>query len=97
MSDNLYFSSNPDREHLQKIKFGYVKGNDKNLINRLSDNTEQFSDHIYFTGIYTFSKTDKYKLPYKEVDKIISLIARYPDKIKILEEDIYDIKLPYIR
>ena len=96
MSDNLYFSSNPDREHLQKIKFGYVKGNDKNLINRLSDNTEQFSDHSYFTGIYTFSKTDKYKLPYKEVDKIISLIARYPDKIKILE-DIYDIKLPYMR
>ena len=95
MSDNLYFSSNPDREHLQKIRFGYVKGNDKNLINRLSDNTEQFSDHSYFTGIYTFSKTDKYKLPYKEVDKIISFIARYPDKITILE-DIYDIKLPYM-
>ena len=96
MTENFYFSSNPDREYLQKIKFGYVYGDYHNLINRLSDNSEQFSDRSYFTDVYVFSKTDKYKLPYKEIDKIISLIVRYPDKIKILE-DIYDIKLCYMR
>ena len=96
MTENFYFSSNPDREYLQKIKFGYVYGDYHNLINRLSDNSEQFSDRSYFTDVYVFSKTDKYKLPYKEIDKIISLIVRYPDKIKILE-DIYDIKLSYMR
>ena len=96
MSENFYFSLNPDRVKLNKIKFGYVSGNRDNLINRLSNSTEQFSDHSYYTDIYVFSKTSNYKLDYREIDKIVSLIARYVNKIQIIEE-IYDIELPLMR
>lgn len=91
--ENIYIKKNPDWK--DKIKYGYVKGDNKNLINRLCDSSEEHSELSEFTTILSFEKTYEYKLHYKEIDKIVSLIG--PVK-KILEivENIYNIKLPLL-
>ena len=83
--DNIYISTNPDRKKLCKSKYGYVNGDKKNLANRLSDSSEQFSDFGHFTHGFSFEKTDKYK-EYNIIDKLISLGCRNPEYIKHLEE-----------
>lgn len=92
--ENIYIKKNPDWK--DKIKYGYVKGDNKNLINRLSDSLEEHSELSEFTNILSFEKTDEYKLHFKEIDKIVSLIAPHKDKIEIVE-NIYDLKLPLLR
>jgi len=91
--ENFYLKKNPDWEN--KTKYGYVEGNDKNLINRLKDSTEEHSELSNFTNIYKFVKMDNYKL-YKEIDKIASLIGSDIKKIKIVEE-MYGVELPLLR
>ena len=91
--DNFYLKKNKDWE--DKTKYGYVKGNDTNLINRLNDSTEEHSELSNFYGILSFHKTNGYKLHYKEIDKIISLIGPNIEQIKAVE-DIYGIKLPLL-
>lgn len=92
--ENIYIKKNPDWK--DKIKYGYVKGDNKNLINRLSDSSEEHSELSEFISILSFEKTNEYKLHYKEIDKIVSLIAPHKDKIEIVE-NIYDSKLPLLR
>lgn len=92
--ENIYIKKNPDWE--DKIKYGYVKGDDKNLINRLSDSSEEHSELSEFTNILSFEKTDEYKLYYKVFDKIVSFIGPDIKKIEIVEK-IYDLKLPLFR
>ena len=94
--DNIYIKYNNDWKHEDKCKYGYVEGEDKNLVNRLSDSTEDHSELSYFTNILSFHKTNEYKLGFKEIDKIISLICPHFDKITIVE-NIYGFKLPLLR
>jgi superfamily II DNA or RNA helicase len=92
----IYIKENPDWNYQKKNKYGYVKGENTNLIKRLHDSTEEHSELSKFIQIYSFEKTDDYKLDYKEIDKIFSLIA--PDEMKIEDvENFYDIKLPLLK
>ena len=88
--ENFYLKKNPDWEN--KTKYGYVEGEDKNLVNRLSDSSEEHSELSNFTNIYGFEKMDNYKL-YKEIDKIVSIIGS--NRIRLVE-NIYGIKLPLL-
>ena len=92
--ENLYIKKNPDWEN--KTKYGYVNGDNVNLVNRLNDSKEEHSELSEFTNILAFKKTNEYKLGFKEIDKIVSLIAPHKDKIEIVE-NIYDLKLPLLR
>jgi len=99
MSECIYVKYNPEWDHEDKLKYGYVhrKDGDKNLSNRLCDSREEHSELSKFIGIYAFEKTEYYKLTcYNEIDKILSLIAPNFEKIKIVEE-IYGITLPLLR
>ena len=91
--ENLYIKKNPDWEN--KTKYGYVNGDNVNLVNRLNDSKDEHSELSEFTNILAFKKTNEYKLGFKEIDKIVSLIAPHKDKIEILE-NIYGIKLPLL-
>ena len=95
-SNNIYIKQNPDWEPGNKVKYGYVWGDIENIINRLMDSTEEHSEHSTMKNIYTINKNKGYLLPYKEIDKIFSLIASDANKIKIVEE-IYSIQLPLLR
>ena len=88
--ENFYLKKNPDWEN--KTKYGYVEGEDKNLVNRLTDSSEEHSELSNFTNIYGFEKMDNYKL-YKEIDKIVSIIGS--NRIRLVE-NIYGIKLPLL-
>ena len=92
--ENIYMKKNPD--WIDKIKYGYVTGDNKNLINRLSDSSEEHSELSEFTNILSFEKTNEYKLPYKEIDKIVSLIGPDIKKIEIVEK-IYNLKISLFR
>ena len=92
--DNFYLKFNKDWINSQK--FGYVNGNKSNLVNRLNDSVEEHSELSKFTKIFVFKKTDKYNLPYKEIDKIVSLIGSCEEKILILE-DYFGLELKYLR
>jgi len=97
MTSNIYIKDNPDWNHENKYKYGYVEGNGQNLINRLCDSTEEHSESSKFTNIYSFEKTDEYKINcYNEIDKIISLVGSNIDKIKMIEE-MYGVELPLLR
>jgi hypothetical protein len=92
MSDNVYLKENDDWKH--KIKYGYVNGTSENLVNRLSDSSEH-SERSEFIHIYTFKKTDAYKLLpiITQIDKIISLYVSDIVKLEMIEQ-LYTIKLP---
>lgn len=91
--DNIYIKTNTDWE--KKMKYGYVNGNNTNLINRLNDSKEEHSELSEFTHIFEFEKTENYEIHYKEIDKIISLICPVKENIKLVE-DKYNIKLPLL-
>ena len=91
---HIYIKTNPDWEH--KVKYGYVWGDNINLINRLHDSSEEHSELSTFTHIYKFTKTDNYKLPYKEIDKIFSIIASSVQNIEIVES-MYNTTLSLLR
>ena len=89
----IYLKQNQDWEIQNKIKYGYVYGNDENLINRLKDNKEEHSELSYFTQIYQIEKTEKYNNEYQEIDKLFSNICKDTRLIHKLET-IYQVKLP---
>ena len=91
---HIYIKTNPDWEH--KVKYGYVWGNNINLVNRLHDSSEEHSELSTFTHIYKFTETDNYKLPYKEIDKIFSIIASSAQNIEIVEFR-YNFTFPVLR
>ena len=93
--DNIYIKTNPDWEHDRKSKYGYVNGDNTNLVNRLSDSTEEHSELSKFSDILLFKKTADYKL-HNEPDKILSLIAPHKDRIEEVEKR-YSTKLPLLR
>ena len=89
--DNVYLKQNEDWQN--KIKYGFVNGTSQNLVNRLSDCSEH-SERSEFTNIYTFKKTDLYKLSnITQIDKMISLFDSDIRKLEIIEK-LYIIKLP---
>ena len=92
----IYNKTNKDWEHEKKSKFGYVHGNNVNLINRINDSKEEHSELSKFDFVYAFIKTSEYLLNYNEIDKIISLVDSNPEKISILEK-IYKTKFPLLR
>lgn len=89
--DNVYIKENIDWTHI--VKYGYVDGNETNLIKRIHDSSEEHPELSTFTHILKFEKNEKYVLPYKEIDKIISLVCSDIKKIEIVE-DKYGIHLP---
>ncbi len=90
----FYLRNNTDWDN--KIKYGYVYGNEENLINRIYDSSSEHSELSQYIGIYGFHKSDIYKnnIYYKEIDKIISLCSIEAfDKL----EKQFSIELPYLR
>ena len=95
MQCSLYLKQNPDWDHENKIKFGYVGGEKEALVNRLNDSSEEHSEKNKFIGAYLFQRTPKYKL-HHEIDKIFSIIARDVELIEGLEIDL-SITLPKLK
>lgn len=96
MKDNIYIKINKDWEHENKIKYGYVEGDKKKLIQRLKASIEEHSELSEFEKIYEIEKTEEYKLPIKQIDKIISILSNNKEKIEDIEK-YYDIKLPLLK
>ena len=67
------------------LKYGYVFGDDPNLIKRLHDGKEKQLEMPKFIRIFKIRKTNKYKNIYKEPDKIFSLSAPKLSKIQYIE------------
>jgi superfamily II DNA or RNA helicase len=88
----IYIINNNDWNYESKYKYGYTE----NPITRIINSHEQHSYQSYYIKLYKIEKTDKYKINYKEYDKIISFIGRDQNIIKNIEE-YYDIKLAYLR
>ena len=82
---NFYIKSNDDWPHI--VKYGYVNGNETNLINRIHNSREEHTEISEFIHIFEFEKTEKYILPYKEIDKIISHKVDIENK---LLHEVYD-------
>ena len=91
---NFYIKTNDDWSGM--AKYGYVHGNEKNLINRIHNSCEEHPELSTFTHILEFEKNEKYRLHYKEIDKIISLLGSDIKKIEIVEK-LYGIQLPFLR
>jgi superfamily II DNA or RNA helicase len=72
------------------FKFGIYKNKDG--YKRIRDGQTYNPQKIYPLYIFEVSETEKYKLPYKEYDKIISLMGRRPEDIKQLEK-IFNVRL----
>ena len=95
MTDFIYIIENHDWNYEKKNKFGYVFGNVDNLVNRINDAIEQHSERSLYVRIYQIKKTSNYKLQYKEIDKIFSIIV--PNNLKIKDlEDRYSNKFPLL-
>lgn len=92
----IYILTNEDWDYGDKYKFGYIFGEDINIINRLRDSTEQHSELSFYTRIYKIQKTNTYKLNYIEIDKIFSIFSNKKEYIKKYEE-IYNISLPNLK
>ena len=75
----LYIQTNNDWDHEYKFKYGITQ----DPYDRL--NTDQHSYKTLYKSIYEYTITDQYKLNFKQVDKIISIIGRQNDYIKKLK------------
>jgi superfamily II DNA or RNA helicase len=75
----LYIQTNNDWNHENKFKYGITQ----DPYDRL--NTDQHSYKTLYHSIYEYTITDKYKLNFKQVDKIISNIGRNNDYIEKLK------------
>ena len=64
---HIYIKYNED--WIDKLKYGYVYGIDKNLINRLNDSKEEHSELSNFTNILLFKKTNELYLISKKLTK----------------------------
>lgn len=93
--DLFYIKTNEDWKN--KVKYGYVaekKDPKQRLINRLHASTEEHSELSKYINIYSFQKTCEYRLGYKEIDKIISLVISNQSKIQEIEKA-YNVYLPF--
>jgi superfamily II DNA or RNA helicase len=75
----LYIQTNNDWNYENKFKYGITE-NPKERIN-----TDQHSYKTLYKSIYEYTITEQYKLNFKQVDKIISIIGRnknYIEKLK---------------
>ena len=72
---NFYIKTNDGSPGM--AKYGYVKGNETNLSNRIHDSCEEHPELSTFIYIFKFEKNEKY-IYYKEIDKIVSLIGSAP-------------------
>lgn len=88
----FYIINNNDWIYENKYKYGYTE----NPIERIINSREQHSYQSYYIKLYKIEKTEKYKINYKEYDKIISIIGRNSEIITNIE-DYYDIKLSFLR
>jgi predicted helicase len=94
---NIYIKTNKDWDYEHKVKYGYVYGSKKNLINRLKNSCEEHSEHSSFLHIFSFTKNSKYiNINYKEIDKIISITSISTNKINNIER-IYKTKFILLR
>jgi superfamily II DNA or RNA helicase len=75
----LYIQTNNDWDHENKFKYGITQ----DPYNRL--NTDQHSYKTLYKSIYEYTITKQYKLKFKQVDKIISIIGRQKNKIEQLK------------
>jgi hypothetical protein len=75
----LYIQTNNDWDHENKFKYGITQ----DPYDRL--NTDQHSYKTLYKSIYEYTITDQYKLNFKQVDKIISIVGRQNDYIKKLK------------
>lgn len=90
---NVYIKSNDDWTH--NVKYGFVNGNETNLVNRINDSREEHPEISVFDYVFEFEKTNDYKLPYNEIDKIISIMVYNKERISEIE-DIYDEPMPIL-
>ena len=77
------------------LKYGYVSGDDPNLIKRLHDGKDKQLEIPKFKRIFKIRKTKKYKNIYNEPDKLFSLVAPKISKIQYIENT-YNCKLPLL-
>lgn len=84
---NVYIKSNDDWTH--NVKYGFVNGDETNLVNRINDSREEHPEISTFIHIFVFKKTNDYKLKYTEIDKIISHVVYNKERISEMEI-IYD-------
>lgn len=75
----LYIQSNDDWNYENKFKYGITQ----NPLERI--NSDQHSYKTLYKSIYEYTITEQYKLNFKQVDKIISIIGRNNDFIKKLK------------
>ena len=81
---NFYIKTNDGSPGM--AKYGYVKGNETSLSNRIHDSCEEHPELSTFIYIFKFEKNEKY-IYYKEIDKIVSLIGSDIKKIEIVEDN----------
>jgi hypothetical protein len=75
----LYIQTNNDWDHENKFKYGITQDPYERL------NTDQHSYKTLYKSIYEYTITEQYKLNFKQVDKIISIIGRKNDYIEQLK------------
>lgn len=77
MNQTFYISENKSRR--DENKFGIFH---KNRFNRILDSKEQFSNSSEYIYLFDLEITDEYKLPIKNLDSYISIVARDLNLIK---------------
>jgi superfamily II DNA or RNA helicase len=80
----LYIQENKDWLYENKYKYGITQ----DPYDRI--NTDQHSHKTIYKALYEITKTDKYKIPYKEYDKIISIVSRNKDYILIFQKHYFE-------
>lgn len=91
MNQTFYISENKSRR--DENKFGIFH---KNRFNRILDSKEQFSNPSEYIYLFDLEITDEYKLPIKNLDSYISIVARDLNLIKKIENK-YNIELSILR
>ena len=83
MNNYIYIISNKDWYNEKKYKYGFTD----NLYNYIINNIENYSYLSKYIYIYEIINiTNEYILPYKEYDKIISLLSRNYLKIEKIKK-----------
>ena len=65
--ENFYIKKNPDWKN--KTKYGYVNGDNVNLVNRLNDSKEEHSELSEYTNIFVFEKKMSINYTIKKLTK----------------------------
>ena len=82
----LYITFNNDWNYSDKCKYGVVEGDTLlNLSEKLLDSVQQHSELSYYVRCWLVGKSDDYTLPYQEIDKLFSIVAKDTKKIDWIE------------